>query len=681
MPTLNATVFPSEAYVLLQADWSGTILRDRFTRVNASTWLPGADTGQVYSVQSGAGADFPVNGIQGLTVHAAVNTTKRLRAPINALNIDVTGTFFNSVTPAGGDFTLQVMGRFVDINNFVDVRFMFTSTGVTQLVLRQIIGGVSTTSATIPIPGIPTAGFYGYRFVANDTLLAAQLWLVGTPMPTTWAGTLATTWLTAGDMVIGSVVGAGVTNPVPITMAFDDLVVVDPTAVMTDCAIVVRRNTITGETVQLRPYISYDADGGMLLECGQGLWWDTEPPLNVPLEYCTYACDAAVTLTQNPDFEITAAGWSATGGVLTQDCTVAKVGSCSGRLTPTGATNTSLSQTGFTLAAGRPVTFSTWARSPQGWNSVQLSLAVVYADMTTDTFITDEVTLDDNEWRYLSYTFTPSQAVTSATFSFIAAGLPPNTTLFNVDEIKVTQLTDVVVLSCETVTVSSESVWLKNPLHPCLDVEIGLCDPAWGDCDEDARVSYVGTFDDTFAPDTVLLGPVNRRRLIPINRIRRDATATLRLLAHDCQAKDAMLATNEPGSPLLFQAPEQYCIPDRYISVGPVDESRFSVDQRQEFRLMKLPYETVDRPEGPADGPCGTRIDDLCDIYTTWGALNIAGLSWTDLMLGAASLNGPGQPAPPAATRIWGTVETEFANWLAVEAGGARDWGELRDGL
>jgi hypothetical protein len=141
------------------------------------------------------------------------------------------------------------------------------------------------------------------------------------------------------------------------------------------------------------------------------------------------------------------------------------------------------------------------------------------------------------------------------------------------------------------------------------------------------------------------------------------------------------LDTNEPGTPLLFQAPEQYCIPDRYISVGSLTENRFSVDQRNQFRVMGLPYVTVDRPEGPADGPCGTRMIDLCDIYTSWGALAIAGLTWTDLLLGEASPNGPGQPAPPAAARTWGDVNTQFADWTAVNAGGTRDWGELRDGL
>jgi hypothetical protein len=682
MPSLNATVYPAEAYVLVQTDWSGLIFRDTFTRIATQDWAPAADTGQVWALQSGASADFPVNGLQGVINHSAVATTKRMIVALNISDFDASGWFYNGVVPTGNDFIYQVMGRFVDINNLVDVRFTFAAAGTVSITLRQILGGVTTTSTAV-IAGLPTSGAYEWRFVAQGGTIYGRLWLLGTPEPTTWNLTFAVTHLAAGSLVTGTVVNAGVTNPTPITFLVDNIVVVNPNAVMSDCAIVTRTNTVTGEVVNLRPYISYDADGALLLECGQGLWWDTEPPLNVPLEYCTFPCDAGALKTLNPDFEVNTGSWTAANGAtLAQVPGTAKVGTASGRITPNGTTGgPTIFQSSFTLVANDIVTISTWAMSPQGWNGVLLRLVVTYSDLTSETLETPLVTLDDNEWRFLSASFSPRLPVTNATFSFIAAGIPPNTTLFFVDDLKVTQLTEVASSACETVTVASESVWLKNPLSPCLDVEIGLCTPALGDCTDDTRVSYAGTFDDSFDPNTVLLGPVNRRRPIPISRVRRDAAATLRLIAHDCEAKDAILDTNEPGTPLLFQAPEQYCIPDRYISVGSLTENRFSVDQRNQFRVMGLPYVTVDRPEGPADGPCGTRMIDLCDIYTSWGALAIAGLTWTDLLLGEASPNGPGQPAPPAAARTWGDVNTQFADWTAVNAGGTRDWGELRDGL
>lgn len=448
------------------------------------------------------------------------------------------------------------------------------------------------------------------------------------------------------------------------------------------CANVTRRNTVTGEVVTLRPYISYDDQGNLLLDCGLGLWWDTEPPLNAALEYCTVACDTELALSANCCFEGgLVLPWVATGGVLTSSGAFFHEGAASGLLTPTGtALGPSFAQSFTGVTAGNPVTFSAWMMSPQGWNAAFLRLTFNYTDGRIVTFDTTVEILDDGVWRFVTATVTPELDAT-ATLSFRTEGIPAATTLFYVDQIQATVSQTVTETACETVTVASESFWLKSPLHPCLDVEVGICNPMLEDCEEDSRVSFASMPEDTYSPNTILLQPNNRRRPIPRNRVRRDAESTLRLIAHDCDARDAVLAANEPGDPLLWQAPADYCIPDRYISVGILADTRISIDHREDFRLMTLPYAVVDRPVGPADGVCGARIRDLCDIYTSWGAMTIAGLTWTDLLLGLASPNGPGQPEPPAGARTWGEVETEFANWLAVEAGGTRDWGELRDGL
>jgi hypothetical protein len=250
-----------------------------------------------------------------------------------------------------------------------------------------------------------------------------------------------------------------------------------------------------------------------------------------------------------------------------------------------------------------------------------------------------------------------------------------------IDDVSLSQAQPNTAFACDTATVASESVWLKNPLSPCLDVEIGLCVPGMDfDCEVDSRVSYAGMADDARPANTVLSEPANRVYPIPTSRDRRAPRSELRLIAHDCDARDAVVDINAPGTPLLFQAPVTYCIPDRYLSVGELLESRISVDQREDFRLMSLPYAVVQRPEGPSDGICGSRIIDLCDIYTSWSAMTLAGLTWVQLLLGYASFDGPIHTLP-AAGRTWDDVKVEFANWTAVAGGGARDWNELRDGL
>lgn len=680
MPTLNATVFPDRAYVLIEVDFSGAIYRNTFSTVSASNW-PAADTGQLHTVVFGVAADFTTDGFQGIVTHAVVNTDRLITADVNMLNVRFSGYTTQANIPAGATMELRYLVRFVDNNNFIDARIFLNTTGTISINLRQRVAGIDTITG-FPAVALATTGVYGWTLEAIGADVRFRVWDASLPEPLTWNLTFVTTWLTAGDIGIGSVVPPGVTTPLPIIFRHDNLVAIDPTAVMSDCAIVTRRNTVTGEIVTLRPYTFFNADGALMLECGQGLWWDTEPPLNVPLEYCTSACPGSTALSANSGFEAgVTAPWAATGGVLTSSTAFAHEGTSSGLLTPTGGvSNPSFVQSFPGVLAGVPLTFSAWVMSPQGWNGVMLRVSLLYTNGITEVFETPVEILDDGEWRFLTSTVIPDLNAT-ATFSFITMGAPAATTLFYVDQIAATQPVDVSATACETVTVESDSVWLKNPLHPCLDIEVGLCNPMLEDCEEDSRVTYAPHSGHSYAPNSVVLAPANRRRPIPVSRVRRDASATLRLIAHDCAAKDAVLAINAPGDPLLFQAPAAYCIPDRYITVGIEDEDYLGVDQREEFRLMTLPYETVDRPQGPADGICGARIADLCDIYASWGALMIAGLSWNDLLLGLASPNGPGQPEPPEGARTWDDVEAEFADWDAVEAGGTRDWDELRDGL
>lgn len=445
---------------------------------------------------------------------------------------------------------------------------------------------------------------------------------------------------------------------------------------------VIRTNTVTGEEVALRPYIAYNSNGDLLLNCGLGLWWDTEPPLGVILTYRTEAADVDTILTPNPSFETGTAPWTAVGGVLTQSAAFAHDGTFSGLYTPTGGSvNQILQGAGTTtFVADQPLTLNAWLLSPQGANSAIFILNVIYDDGLFETINTQIDTLPDGEWRHLTHTFTPRTSGVIDSFGIVIFDILQFSTLIYLDEVYVSQLQPVTVTATSDDVLLEDGLWLKNPLSPCLDIELGICDPEYDDCTADSRVSYAGMADDELEANTVLSQPVNRRYPIPVNRIRRAPTSALRLITHDCDARDAVLAANLPGDPLLFQAPPEYCIADRYISVGTLTESRFSVDQRDEFRLITLPYAVVERPAGPANGPCGLRIVDLCDIYTSWSAMTIADLEWVDLLLGAASNNSPGDP-PVGDLRTWGEVETEFANFLAVEGGGARDWGELRDGL
>lgn len=213
---------------------------------------------------------------------------------------------------------------------------------------------------------------------------------------------------------------------------------------------------------------------------------------------------------------------------------------------------------------------------------------------------------------------------------------------------------------------------LKDPVNPCHDVRVAVCidEPV---CDDsEVGTFYIGHVDDIHRAHSINLLPVNGDRPITIYRTRQEPESLFMLGTQDCDDAEAMNLLMKPGGPLLWQSLPEYCMEDRYISVGDYTESRLGVDQRLPVRTHAMPYLVTSRPPGPGNGPCGVRWNDLCDVYDTWDELAAAGMTWNDLLLGNATGMFP-------AARRWIDVETEYTNWLDVETTEG-SWQEVRDG-
>jgi hypothetical protein len=230
--------------------------------------------------------------------------------------------------------------------------------------------------------------------------------------------------------------------------------------------------------------------------------------------------------------------------------------------------------------------------------------------------------------------------------------------------------------STDMVVPSSGDFRLGDPVRPCNDTTLLFNAPIDPDCVPTQGIFFGNMSDETFGANTNLLQPVNSRRPIAVNRTRSDTTATLTVATKTFADRDALRTLNSPGSPLLLRGPVQYGIADRYMSVGDVQEQRPLSDHRVQPRTVTLPHTAVDRPSGPTQGVCGTRVQDLCDIYPSWNALIAAGLSYADLLRGKASTT---TPIPDTVERTWSDVNSQYANWTAVNAGNT-DWDDLRDG-
>lgn len=240
---------------------------------------------------------------------------------------------------------------------------------------------------------------------------------------------------------------------------------------------------------------------------------------------------------------------------------------------------------------------------------------------------------------------------------------------------------------CEPVTTDTSATpitlandgrfWLKDPVRPCNDQPVPLCAPdapLLPSCGGAGAITFIEIGAEIYADNSMRTRPLNRRRPILATRPRSDVTTSLVLETTSFTARDQVLELVAPGTPLLFQGPPEYGVPDRYMGVGAVTVERQLPDHRIQFRKVSMPYEAVDRPAGPSQGICGTRVVDICNLYPTWDALAAAGLTWDDLVRGVAD---PAVVDPNR--RTWDDVNAEFADWDAVEAGG-RTWTGLLEG-
>lgn len=225
-----------------------------------------------------------------------------------------------------------------------------------------------------------------------------------------------------------------------------------------------------------------------------------------------------------------------------------------------------------------------------------------------------------------------------------------------------------------------------DPVRPCNDVRVPLCftqptgDPA---CIPGSGIFFASMGDEQIDANSIDLLPTNASLPITMSRQMRGISSVLTLVTRTFADRDALKALLKPGGPVLFRgvhAPKDYGIDNEYLSINPLSIGRGLSNHTYPVRINDMPYLQTRRPAGPSQGVCGTRVQDMCDVYSTWQQIDNAGLTWEDLLRGRASHDG-GDPIGDYRTWTIGTntVLADFANWNAVNTLG-RDWTDLEVG-
>jgi hypothetical protein len=214
-------------------------------------------------------------------------------------------------------------------------------------------------------------------------------------------------------------------------------------------------------------------------------------------------------------------------------------------------------------------------------------------------------------------------------------GTPAATTVVSISSITITNAAGSAT-SAGVVVPSLGAARLKDPLRPGNNVRVDfsfdpnpLCIPSegifWSSLDVEEQAANAATFNINNQPNPVV-----------VSKARSSVTSTLVLVSRTFADRDRLDALLAPGSPLLFQVPDEYGLPDRYISVGSASKGRILPDHRIPIRVFSMPHAVVSSPGGPMQGTAGARWSDMCNRYASWGAVTTAGLTWTQVLDGAA---------------------------------------------
>jgi hypothetical protein len=226
-----------------------------------------------------------------------------------------------------------------------------------------------------------------------------------------------------------------------------------------------------------------------------------------------------------------------------------------------------------------------------------------------------------------------------------------------------------------SVTWTSTHPWLKSPFHPWQDKMLLLRDDLGTPACADGDNIFFSSMEAEVRPNRSASFNVDQRKNpIPSYRVRGGISSALRLISRTFTARDYIITMNESGDPLFFQAPALYGIPDRYMLIGDYSVTRLSPDHRQEWRANLLPHVEIDLPVGLADGILGNRWVDICEPYETFQEAELAGITWSMVLLGYAT-----DPPIDTGFRLYSDIPLDFATYADIPLGG-RTYQDLLEG-
>lgn len=401
-------------------------------------------------------------------------------------------------------------------------------------------------------------------------------------------------------------------------------------------ALVNRVDPVTGATTQVRGHGSSTTIAGVAyapMQAGyKAVLYDTEAPLDSAVYYTATA--PVVTLNTNPTFTGGYTDpWYPTDPAVIIRATSSRSGADFLSFLTAGATATPTIRAEdipATPGATFTVTASISANVSQG-----VTVGISFRDAAGAILSSTSTAATVLAATTVTATATAPANTVSVQPFVTMAGTPAATVIASISSITVVSAAGSAT-SGGALLPSLAACQLKDPLRPGNNVRVDfsfdpnpLCTPTegifWQSLDVEQQAANAATFNVNNQPNPVV-----------VSKTRSSVTSTLTLVSRTFPDRDRLITLLAPGSPLLFQAPDEYGLPDRYLSVGADSIARVLPDHRIPIRVFSLPHAVVSPPGGPMQGTVGARWQDTCNRYASWTAVNAAGLTWTQVLDGLA---------------------------------------------
>jgi hypothetical protein len=398
-----------------------------------------------------------------------------------------------------------------------------------------------------------------------------------------------------------------------------------------------RVDPATGATTQVRGHGASVSVGGVAyapMQAGyKAVLYDTEAPLDASVYYTAAAPLGALNV--NTDFSGGYTDpWYVTDPAIVMRITADTSGKNYLSFYTAGATATpTIRAEDIPVTPGAAV-IGTLTVSMSATNGVAVGLTFRDATGAVLSAPTTSGTVLGTTTLVVSSTV-PANAVTVQPFVQMT-GTPGSGVTANIASLVITNFSASSASSAPVALLSLGACQLKDPLRPGDNVRVDfffdpnpLCTPTegifWQSLDVEQRAANAAVFN------------VNNQPLpLVVSKVRSALTSTLTLVSRTFADKVRLETLLAPGSPLLFQVPDEYGMPDMYVSVGATSEGRVLPDHRIPIRVFSLPFSAIAAPGGPMQGIVGARWQDTCNRYATWGAVNAQGLTWIQVLDGLA---------------------------------------------